>query len=139
MPAALLNWRHAREVLRREMRPTLRLALPLVIAEISWMSMGIVDTLMVGRLPESAIAIAAVSLGSSLYYTLVFFASGLLLGMDTLVSHAFGREDLVEARRLLAGGVFLALVLTPAVMLAVACWPPVVAWVGVKPEILQPM
>ena len=67
--------RHARDVLRRELRPTLRLALPLVVAEISWMCMGIVDTLMVGRLPQSAIAIAAVSLGSSLYYTLAIFGS----------------------------------------------------------------
>ena len=103
------------------------------------MSMGIVDTLMVGRLPESAVAIAAVSLGSSLYYTLAIFGSGLLLGMDTLVSHAFGREDLREAKRLLACGVFLALALTPPLMLAIACWPPVVAWVGVKPEVLGPM
>ena len=103
------------------------------------MCMGIVDTLMVGRLPQSAIAIAAVSLGSSLYYTLAIFGSGLLLGMDTLVSHAFGREDLDEARRLLACGVFLALALTPPLMLAIYFWPPIVAWIGVKPEVLEPM
>src|SRR5438105_13007628 len=97
--------RHGREILRRELRPTLRLAIPLVLAELSWMTMGIIDTLMVGRLPSSAIAIAAVSLGSSLYHVLLFFGGGLLLGMDTLVSHAFGREDLQEARRLLACGI----------------------------------
>ena len=38
--------------LRTELRPMLRLALPLVIAEIGWMGMGIVDTIMVGRKPE---------------------------------------------------------------------------------------
>jgi MATE family multidrug resistance protein len=133
------NLSHIRAVLRRELRPTLRLALPLVLAEVSWMCMGIVDTLMVGRLPQSAVAIAAVSLGSSLYYTLALFGSGLLLGMDTLVSHAFGRQDLAEARRLLACGVNIALVLTPAIMLAVAGMPRVVAWIGVKPEVLEPM
>ena len=36
--------------LRKEFRPTLRLALPLIFAEIGWMSMGVVDTIMVGRL-----------------------------------------------------------------------------------------
>jgi len=41
-----------------EMRPTLRLALPLVLAEIGWMTMGIVDTVMVGHLPDSANSIA---------------------------------------------------------------------------------
>src|SRR3954464_13047891 len=88
--------------LQDELRPTLRLALPLVLAEIGWMSMGIVDTLMVGRLPNSAVALGAVSLGSTLYYMVAIFANGLLLGLDTLVSHAFGRTDLDDARQSLA-------------------------------------
>ena len=37
----------------------LRLAVPIVLAEIGWMVMGIVDTIMVGRLPNSAEAIGA--------------------------------------------------------------------------------
>src|ERR1700687_3433575 len=39
------------ETLRIEMRPTLRLALPLVLAEIGWMTMGILDTLVAGEFP----------------------------------------------------------------------------------------
>ena len=54
-----LSW----QSLLHEFRPTLHLALPLVFAEIGWMSMGIVDTVMVGRLPDSAIAIGATGLG----------------------------------------------------------------------------
>src|SRR3989442_434230 len=82
--------------LRVELRPTIQLAMPLVLAEIGWMSMAIVDTMMVGRLPDSAVAIGAVSLGSILFHTLAFFGGGLLIGLDTLVSQAFGagqRED----------------------------------------------
>ena len=52
--------------LQNEFRPTLRLALPLVLAEIGWMTMGVVDTIMVGRLPNSAVAIGATGLGQSL-------------------------------------------------------------------------
>jgi len=37
--------------LRAEFRPTLRLAIPLVLAELGWMSMAIVDTMMVGGSP----------------------------------------------------------------------------------------
>src|ERR1700730_2334422 len=69
--------------LRREFRPTLRLALPLILAEIGWMSMGVVDTIMVGRLPNSAVAIGATGLGQSLYNSVAIFGGGLLLGMDT--------------------------------------------------------
>ena len=32
-----------------EVRPMLRLAIPLVLAELGWMTMGVVDTMMVGR------------------------------------------------------------------------------------------
>ena len=40
--------------LRNELRPMLRIALPLVTAELGWMMMGLVDTVMVGRLPNAA-------------------------------------------------------------------------------------
>src|SRR5215470_3212453 len=103
--------------LRQEFVPTLRLALPLVFAELGWMSMGVVDTLMVGRLPHSAIAIGATGLGETLYNLLAIFAAGLLLGMDTFVSQAYGREDLKDARHTLINGVFLALIIAPLLML----------------------
>lgn len=130
---------HARAVMRRELRPTIHLALPLVLAEIGWMSMGIVDTLMVGRLPNSAVALGAVSLGSTLYYMVAIFANGLLLGLDTLVSHAFGRTDLDDARQSMATGVVLALVFSPIVMLVMLLWAPVMSAVGVQPEIVAAM
>ena len=50
--------------LRQQFVPTLRLALPLVFAELGWMSMGVVDTIMVGRLPNSAVAIGATPFSS---------------------------------------------------------------------------
>lgn len=123
----------------RELRPTLRLALPLVLAEVGWMSMGIVDTLMVGRLPNSAVALGAVSLGSTLYYMVAIFANGLLLGLDTLVSHAFGRTDLDDARQSLATGIVLAVLLSPPVMLIVLLWPPLMKAVGVQAEVVAAM
>jgi len=75
----------------------LALAVPVVLAEMGWMTMGIVDTLMVGRLsPE---AIGAVGVGSSLFIGVVIFAMGLTLGLDTLVSQAFGAGDLETCHR----------------------------------------
>ena len=103
---------------RQDFRLTLRLALPLIFAEVGWMSMGIVDTVMVGRLPNSAVAIGATGLGQSLYNSVAIFGGGLLLGMDTFVAHAFGREDLDDARHSLVNGLFLAFALTPILMLA---------------------
>src|ERR1700747_3917443 len=96
------------KVSRGDLRLTLRLALPLIFAEIGWMSMGIVDTIMVGRLPNSAVAIGATGLGQSLYHSIAVFGAGLLLGLDTFVSQAYGRKDLKDARISLVNGLTLA-------------------------------
>lgn len=87
-----------------------RLALPVVLAEMGWMTMGMVDTLMVGRIsPE---AIGAVGLGSSIFLGLSIFVMGLLLGLDTLVSQAFGADDVEQCHRWLVHGVVAAVALS---------------------------
>lgn len=102
----------------------LRLAAPLALTELGWVSMGVVDTMMVGRLPDSATAIGAVSLGTTLFYTIGIFGSGIMLGLDTLVSQAYGARKLEECHRAMWNALYLALVLAPAIMIAVlACVP----------------
>src|SRR6266849_6617292 len=108
--------------LRKQFRPTLRLALPLIFAEVGSMSMGVVDTIMVGRLPNSAVAIGATGLGQSLYNSVAIFGGGLLLGMDTFVAQAHGRDDIQDARHSLVNGFFLAFVLTPILMVLISVW-----------------
>jgi MATE family multidrug resistance protein len=124
---------------RQDFRLTLRLALPLIFAEVGWMSMGIVDTVMVGRLANSAVAIGATGLGQSLYNSIAIFGGGLLLGMDTFVAQAFGREDLDDARHSLFNGLILAFALTPILMLAISFWPALMRRFGVSPELVEPM
>jgi MATE family multidrug resistance protein len=103
-----------------EVRPTLRLALPLVLAELGWMSMAIVDTMMVGRLSNSAVAMGAVSLGSAVFMVLALFGEGLLLGLDTLVAQAFGAGKREDCHRSLVNSVYLSIALTP--LLAAPVW-----------------
>src|SRR6266436_8722623 len=97
-----------------ELRSMFALAAPLVLSELGWMAMGIVDTMFVGRV--RAEAIDAVSLGTSVFYAIAIFASGLLLGLDTLVSQAFGAGDLDDCHHSLISGVWLAVFLIPCVM-----------------------
>ena len=122
------------ETLRREMRPTVSLAAPVVTAEVGWVSMQIVDIAMVGRLgPE---AIGAVGVGSALFLAFSVFGMGLLLGLDTLVSQAFGARDRAACDRWLRHGVFLALALTlPVGLLARAAGGRLDAW-GLDPGVL---
>ena len=77
--------------------------------------MGLVDTLMVGPLgPE---AIGAVGIGSAVFMGVVIFAMGVLLGLDTLVSHAYGAGRLEECHRWLVHGTVLSLVVALPVTL----------------------
>ena len=124
-------------ILRSEFRPTLRLAIPLVLAELGWMSMAIVDTMMVGRLPNSAIAISAVSLGGILVHTIAFFGGGLLIGLDTLVSQAFGAGLREDCHRSLIHGIYLSFALTPLLMTPVWFFPPLLRRANIPPEIIS--
>lgn len=122
-----------------QLRTTVRLALPLIVAELGWMSMGLVDTIMVGRLPNSAIAIGATGLGQSLYHLIAIFGGGLLLGMDTFVAQAHGRKDVKDARHTLVNGLVLALLLTPLLMLFVSFWPELMRRFGISTDLVGPM
>jgi MATE family multidrug resistance protein len=112
------------------------LALPVVLSELGWMAQGVVDTIMVGRLgPE---AIGAVALGNAVYYTPSLFGIGLLLGLDTLVSQAYGRNDHDECHRWLAQAIYIALIVTPPLMLLVAALSFGFGRFGVNPAVAAP-
>ncbi len=108
----------ARAEWRGELRAMVALAVPVVLSELGWMAQGVVDTIMVGRLGPAAIG--AVALGNAVCYTPSLFGVGLMLGLDTLVAQAYGREDHDECHRWLAQGVYLALI--AAVPLMVLIW-----------------
>jgi MATE family multidrug resistance protein len=124
------------QTLRAEFRPTLQLAIPLVLAELGWMSMAIVDTMMVGRLPNSAAAMGAVSLGSNIFIVLALFGGGLLMGLDTLVSQAFGAGQREDCHRSLINSIYLSIALTPFLSAPVWLLPSVLARMHVDPEVL---
>jgi MATE family multidrug resistance protein len=116
-----------------ELRPLLRIAGPVILAEIGWMSMGVVDTMMVG--PIGPAAIAAVGLGSGVFGAIVLFGMGLLLGLDALVSQAYGARRFEECEHWLHQGVWLAIALGPPIMVATwLVWLTLDLW-GLYPDI----
>jgi MATE family multidrug resistance protein len=114
----------------------LTLAMPIIMAELGWTTMSIVDTMMVGRQTDSAVAIGAVSLGSIIYYVVAIFGTGLMLGLDTLISHSYGAGDMHEVHRSLVNGVYLALGLTPVLMAVVWGVQPLMSRLHMQPEII---
>jgi MATE family multidrug resistance protein len=107
--------------IRRELFPMLRIAIPVVMAELGWMAMGVVDTIMVGPLGPQAISAAGV--GNSMHIAFAIFGMGVLLGLDTLVSQAFGARNIRECHRLFFDGLSVAgLMALPIVALLAVVW-----------------
>ncbi len=99
-----------------EVRRTLTLALPLILAQLAQMSASFVDTLMVGRLGNTQLA--GIALGSSIFFLTFLVCSGVLFSVGPTVSQAFGAGETKAAGRAAQQGIFLALLLSvPALVL----------------------
>jgi MATE family multidrug resistance protein len=122
-----------RAALGEELVPMLRLALPLVLAELGWMAMGVADTVIAGHAGRSMLG--AVALGHGLYYSFAVFGIGVILGLDTLISQAYGRGDLADCRRSLGGGLVTSVLVAPPLIAAVWSVGPVMEWFGIDPEL----
>jgi MATE family multidrug resistance protein len=101
--------------MRRELLPMLRLAGPVILAEIGWMSMGIIDTIMVGPLGPAAIGVSGMS--NSLFFAVAVFGMGVMLGLDALVAESYGASRVDDCLRWLQHGVLVALIVAPTIML----------------------
>jgi MATE family multidrug resistance protein len=117
-----------------EFRPMLRLAVPLAVAELGWMIAGIVDTIMAG--PFGAAAVGAGSLGGMLFYPIAICATGMLLGMDTLVAQAFGAGNERDCRHTLINALWMAAAMTPMVLLLLLATIPLLRVAGANLHVL---
>jgi MATE family multidrug resistance protein len=86
----------------REGRQTVLLALPLVVGQLSQMLMGVVDTLMIGRVGVTELAASAFS--NSLIYLPMMFGIGMSIAVSIRVSQARGAKDPAAARAALRHG-----------------------------------
>ena len=112
----------------------LRMSVPLALAELGWMAMGLEDTIMAGRL--GAAALGAGSLGAMLFYPIAICGTGFLLGMDTLVAQAHGARDAMDCRRTLVNGVWLSLALAPFLALAILLLIPLLRATGTNANVM---
>ena len=104
------------ETFRTDVVAALRLGGPLALGELGWMSTYIVDALMIGRLPHSALSISASSLGNTIFYAVAFFAIYMLNGLETFVAQAAGQGDRTEGVRMLSQSMWIVLLGTPLVV-----------------------
>jgi len=116
----------------KESRKLAQLTGPILAAQLAHASMGFVDTVMAGR--YGSLDLAAVAMGSSIWFPLFLFMLGILLAVTPSVAqlHGAGRAGDVGAyiHQALVLAVLVALPLAIALPLA----SPLLTWMDISPE-----
>ena len=79
-------------MIRHELGQLSKLGLPMMLAQLSQMGMGVMDTIMAGRV--GAVDLAGVALGGNLFWPSILFLVGVIMSLVPSVSqlHGAGRE-----------------------------------------------
>ena len=126
--------KHTRADARREARAIAVIALPVIVAQLLQMGMGVADTVMAGRI--SALALSAVALGSAMWFFTVIAGLGLMMALTPIIAHHVGANNQPLIREELRQGVWLALALSGFQMLTLLALALLMPWIGIAPEIV---
>ncbi len=124
-------------------RRNLKVALPVMLTHAGASLVGLVDTMMVGH--YSTTALAAVSLSNAIFFTVMVFAMGALMGLTPLVSQQVGHKASPEAdgnednriAHLFRASVILTLILTVLTVVPLAAMIPFLGSLGQDPEVVE--
>lgn len=112
-----------------------RITAPVLVSQISYTAMGVVDTLMVGRLGVTALA--AVGLGNYVSWWPSAFVLGMITGVTTLVAQAVGAGKPRAAGVALFQGIYLALLLAAGLAAGWLAVPALFERFGTTPEVAE--
>ena len=91
----------------RELRPTLTLALPITVGQVSQMLMGVTDSVMIGR--TGTVPLAASAFGGNVFSVFYVVGIGLMLPVSVFVARARGAARPDDCGEYLRHGLALAL------------------------------
>jgi MATE family multidrug resistance protein len=119
---------------RREARATIRLALPIVAAQLSATGMNLIDVLLAGHF--SAHVLAVVAVGTSVWTLVLVALTGMMMSVPTSVAQLDGAGRREEIFPLFRQSLWLALMYGVVLMLAVYVLGPVlIRMMGVQPDL----
>ena len=125
-----------KKLFRHEASLLLKLTGPIVLAQLSQTSMGFVDTVMAGRV--GPVDLAAVAVGSSLFFPIYLFLVGLLTAVTPLAAQAHGRRDSADIFRSLQQGAVVGFICGILTMVLIWQLHPLFQILNVSSEIASP-
>ena len=118
----------------QEIRPTLALAAPIIVGQVSQMLMGVTDSVMIGR--AGTVPLAASSFGGNVFAVFYVLGIGLMLPVSIFVSRGHGAERPEECGEYLRHGLALALFFGALETLAMVGLSTQLGHFGQPPEVL---
>jgi MATE family multidrug resistance protein len=117
----------------REMRASVRLALPLALGQLAAMLMGVVDSLLAGR--HGLRTLAAVTVGSSIWNVALYVCVGLMMAIPPSVAQLNGANRRDAIAPLWRQALWIALAVGPLVAVLVYLSPVLLDAIGIVPEV----
>lgn len=111
----------------------IQLALPVLIAQVTQTMMGFIDTVMAGRV--SAVDMAAVAIGSSLWLPALLFVQGLLMAFTPVFAHHHGADNQKAIQPLAFQAGYIAIIGSAGVMFFLSLADNILNLMDLEPEL----
>ena len=121
-------------LLFKESRIILRLAIPVMAAQVGQNLMTFVDTVMVGH--YNAQHLAAIAAGTMLVFPLQVFANGVLMALSLIVAQFYGSGERPAIAAYVRQGLYLSQLIALPVVLIVRHLSPALGWMGMEPGVV---
>ena len=113
-------------------RNIFRITAPVAVTQLSYTAMGVIDTMMVGRL--GVLEVGAVGLGNMLTWWFLSFFFGTLVGVNTFVAQAYGAKAGRGVGVVYWQGLYLAAAFAVAIAAVLPFVATVFSWTDASPE-----
>lgn len=126
---------HTQQTWFSELKHLLQLMWPILITQFAQAGLGLIDTIMAGRL--SAHDLAAIAIGVGIWIPIMLLFSGIMIATTPLVAEAKGAQNPAQIVKIVQQSLRLGLILGVLALLLLQLMPYTLGWMGV-PIILQP-
>ncbi len=112
----------------------LRVALPVVMTQLGGALVGLADSIMIGRYGTTELA--AVSFSNGIFFMVMVFAMGCVMGLTPLVGNAFSQNDDERVSTYLQNGLYFTLILSVLTCLLLSAFLPFLEQMGQEPDVI---
>lgn len=117
-------------------KKNLKLATPIIIANLGQATVGIIDNVMVGHL--GAIELAAASLATIIFHNILIFGTGIAVGLTPLAGELFATGSYKKAGELFQNSLILNIIVGSIITLLLFSASPLISKMGQPLEVVSP-